>query len=91
MVIRQAVESSPEDAAAILKAADVSTYTGSMILWMDRDKVPYRIPICVINEPVRYRPTKEEELAAKEKPPEVEFKAIKVRTIGEDDREYALF
>ena len=32
MVIRQAVESSPEDAAAILKAADVSTYTGSMIL-----------------------------------------------------------
>ena len=32
MVIRQAVESSSEDAAAILKAADVSTYTGSMVL-----------------------------------------------------------
>ena len=32
MVIRQAVESSPEDAGAILKAADVSTYTGSMVL-----------------------------------------------------------
>jgi len=32
MVIRQAVESSPEDAEAILKAADISTYTGSMVL-----------------------------------------------------------
>lgn len=57
---------------------------------MDRDKVPYRIPICVINEPVRFRPTKEEELASKERPPEVEFKAIKVRGIGKDDREYDL-
>lgn len=57
---------------------------------MDRDKVPYRIPICVINEPVRFRPTKEEELASKERPPEVEFKAVKVRTIGKDDREYDL-
>ena len=32
MVIRQAIESSAEDAAAILKAADISTYTGSMVL-----------------------------------------------------------
>lgn len=90
MVIRQAVESSPDDAAAILKAADVSTYTGSMVLCMDRDKVPYRVPICVINEPKRYRPTKEEEIASKEKPPEREFKAVKIRTIGKEDREYDL-
>eukprot|EP00343_Euplotes_focardii_P009496 CAMPEP_0205828328 /NCGR_PEP_ID=MMETSP0206-20130828/34863_1 /ASSEMBLY_ACC=CAM_ASM_000279 /TAXON_ID=36767 /ORGANISM="Euplotes focardii, Strain TN1" /LENGTH=160 /DNA_ID=CAMNT_0053130083 /DNA_START=262 /DNA_END=742 /DNA_ORIENTATION=- len=90
MVIRQAVESSPEDAAAILKAADVSTYTGSMVLCMDRDKVPYRVPVCVINEPIRYRPTKEEELASQERPPEIEFKAVKIRGIGESDREYDL-
>ena len=39
MVIRTAIESDAEDAAAILKAADLTTYTGSMVLCMDRDKV----------------------------------------------------
>ena len=57
---------------------------------MDREKVPYRVPVCVINDPIRYRPTKEEELASQEKPPEVEFKAVKIRAIGEQDREYDL-
>jgi hypothetical protein len=41
MVIRTAIESDAEDAAAILKAADLTTYTGSMVLCMDRDKVGF--------------------------------------------------
>lgn len=90
MVIRQAIESSPEDAAAILKAADVSTYTGSMVLWMDRDKIPYRVPICIINEPHSYWPTADEKMALKEKPAEISYEGIKIRTYGYEDKEYTL-
>jgi len=90
MVIRQAIESSAADAEAILKAADISTYTGSLVLCLDRSKVPYRVPVYVINDPVKFWPNEEERLALVEKPEEVEFKDIKVRSAGEKDMKYNL-
>jgi hypothetical protein len=90
MVIRQAIENTAEDAAAILWASDVSTYTGSMVLCMDRDKNPYRVPICVINEPYSYWPTAQERNAMKEKPEELNYEDIKIRTYGSTDKIYTL-
>ena len=90
MVIRRAIESSPEDAAAFLKAADLTTYTGSLVLWLDRNKVPYRVPVYIINDPVKFWPNEEERLALVEKPEEIEFKDIKIRSAGEKDKIYNL-
>lgn len=90
MVIRQAIESSAADAGAILKAADITTYTGSMVLCLDRNKVPYRVPVWIINEPVKFWPNEDERLAKVEKPEEIEFKDIKIRTAGKQDQVYTV-
>ena len=90
LIIRRAIESSPEDAAAFLKAGDITTYTGSLILCLDKHKFPYRVPVAIINDPVKYWPSELEKLAQEEKPEEEEFKGIKIRTVGHDDKVYDL-
>ena len=94
MVIRQAIESSAADAEAILKAADISTYTGSLVLCLDRSKVPYRVPVYVINDPVKFWPNEEERLALVEKPEEVVKKEQVVKamviSIDKDAKKIAL-
>lgn len=90
MTIKQCIDSSPEDAEAILRAWEVVTYTGSLVLCIDKFKMTYRVPVCVINEPESYWPTEEERMASKERPEEIQFKGIKIRTVGQQDKEYDL-
>mmetsp|Transcript_13523 Transcript_13523/g.15675 ORF Transcript_13523/g.15675 Transcript_13523/m.15675 type:complete len:117 (+) Transcript_13523:363-713(+) len=56
-----------------------------MTLIFDDHKFPYRVPIACINEPTRYLPSEIEMLEYGEKPEEVTFEGLKIRTAGEDD------
>ena len=84
-VLKSAVDATPEDAEAIIKAAGLNAHAGVMTLVFDDQKFPYRVPIAWINDPVEYLPSDFEKLNPEEKPEEETYEGLKVRTVGEQD------
>ena len=52
--IRSACEENPDTAEALILAADLQMPQNSLTLCIDETGVYYRVPICVINDPISY-------------------------------------
>lgn len=90
LAIKQAIDSSYEDAAEILKVCEITPYWGSLILWLDKFKFHYRLPVAIINDPVKFLPNVEELCAMEEKPEEWTINNFKIRTFDFEDQVYSV-
>lgn len=77
------------DGQAMILASDLKMPNNSLTLVIDQQGVYYRIPIACINEPNKYQVGNiEEQLAKKERPPEFQYKDLKVRNALKGDHQF---
>ena len=90
LTIKQAIDSTPEDAAEILKVWEITPYNGWLILWLDKYRLHYRLPVAIINDPIKFLPNDEEKWAMEDKPEEWIINNFKIRTFNFEDVKFSV-